>query len=197
MVFAPDAKFFEAHTGYIDVPESSKPRPFGEQLLEHASQLRRIALSYEKHRQNLTRIGVTVAIASLAVPVATWVVILQNAFSEKEAMPNAWLLVVSSTTTGALGLAISVTLLRHLKNNQKPLAEISQRLMLCIEANIAISSTDGTPEVRSSILASAFSAFVRPPSIASTQFDLNEHETEDDRKLAASLLTILKSPKED
>lgn len=192
MAFVPDARFAEAHTGYIEIPDSFEHRTFGEHLITHSLQLRRIALSYEKQRQNLSRVGITVAIASLAVPVATWSVILLDAFSKTESMPNAWLLVVSSTTTGALGLAISVTLLRHIKNNQKPLAEISQRLLLCIETNIAISSTDGTAEIRNKTFSSALESFVRPPSIASATHQDSSRETESDNKLATTIMAMLK-----
>ncbi|MDQ8022185.1 MAG: hypothetical protein REI94_10115 [Moraxellaceae bacterium] len=196
MAFGHDGKPLPIRTGYIDIPDQQEMRAFSELLLGHARQLRRITLSYERHRQNLTRIGVTIAIASLAVPVATWTVILQDAFSTKETMPNAWLLVVSSTATGALGLAISITLLRHLKNNQKPLAEMSQRLMLCMETNISLCSEDATKEQRAAALSKAIDAFVMPPSIASARPETPDQEAEGDKKLATTLLSMFKPSSE-
>lgn len=195
LAFIPDAKFPVTSNEYIEVSSMPDKRCFTELLLDYSRQLQRIAYSYEKQRQKLTKIGVTVGIASLTVPIATWIVILLDAFSEKESMPNAWLLVVSSSTTGLLGLAISVTLLRHLKNNQKPHGEISRRLMLCIETNIAINASDGSQEVRDKAFATALISFVQTPSLAATSKlgQEDDNDKDNDSKLIASFLSFLRS----
>lgn len=191
MSFSPDPRFVEGFTGYLDVPMIAEKQDFAELLLAHERQLQRIALTYEKSRRNLSSIGITVAIASLAVPVATWTFILLDAFKAKEPMPNAWLLVASSTTSGALGLAIAVTLLRHLKNNQKPAAEVSERLLACIETGMAMNAIDAPPELKAKVKELAVTSFIKSPSQIQKIEEKEEEPSEQDKKLLSGLLSLL------
>lgn len=149
MSFSPTSLVTESEAkGYFDIEEDVDTRTLPMQLLEYRRRMRRLALSYERQRLNLTVGGVIVATLLLAVPVSTWGVILAQAFSKRETLPNAWLLVVSSTATGGLGLAIAVTMLRHVKNNQRPLAEIQERMFDALEAGIALNASDINGEQR-------------------------------------------------
>lgn len=141
LAFAPDADFANKSLRYFDVERSVDQRGLGEQLISYRKNLRMVALSYERQRLNLTRIAILIAVLLVSVPVITWAYMLSHAF-EGASHPNAWLVVFSSSTTGAIGLAIAVTILRHVKNSQRPLTEIQERMFDALEAGIAINAAN-------------------------------------------------------
>jgi hypothetical protein len=60
----------------------------------------------------------------ISVPVVTWIVIIYRTFGMTEKLPNSWLLVVSRTATGGLGMAVAVVILRDVNNDREHLTEI-------------------------------------------------------------------------
>lgn len=178
LAFSPDIRIQEETPGFLDIPTIDREESFVQNLRNHCLQLRKIALSYERYRQNLTRIGVSIGLASLTVPIATWSVIFLDAFKKESVMPNAWLLVVSSTTAGFLGLSIAITLLKHLKSNQQPLSEISNRLLISVETLISTTSHSSSEEFKTSLVERAMNNFIQTPSSA--------HKTDDDKETAPS-----------
>ena len=152
LAFSPEPQYRDEKLGYLEVEDAIDTRSLSEQLLTYRLHLRKVALSYEKQRQNLTRIALITALLLVSVPIYTWADILTR-FADITALPNAWLLVFSSGSTGAIGLAIAVTIFRHIKNNQRPLTEIQERMFDALEAGMAINASDVSNELKARALA--------------------------------------------
>jgi hypothetical protein len=141
LAFAPDSDYANKAIRYLAVEAVIDQRDLGEQLIGYRKNLRMIALSYERQRLNLTRIAILIAVLLVSVPIVTWVYILAHAF-DGILYPNAWKVVFSSSTTGAIGLAIAVTILRHVNNSQRALTEIQERMFDALEAGMAINAAN-------------------------------------------------------
>ncbi len=151
LAFAPDADYSHKALGYFDVETTVDRRSLGEQLITYRQNLRIVALSYERQRQNLTRISILIAVTLVCVPIVTWCFMLQHAF-DRVSYSDTWAAVLSSSTTGAIGLTIAVTILRHVKNSQRPLTEIQERMFDALEAGIAINAANLPAELQQRVL---------------------------------------------
>ncbi|AIT82063.1 hypothetical protein JI59_21205 (plasmid) [Novosphingobium pentaromativorans US6-1] len=139
---------------YLDIRDNLDERPICEGLVEYRAVLRDYLSKKESGSLVLTKIGLTIAIVLISVPVITWIMILYQAFGTTEKLPNAWLLVVSSTATGGLGMAIALVILKHVNNEREYLIDIQDRILNYSELAVFFQSSDVPESIKLELLRS-------------------------------------------